>query len=157
MEAYPKGKESLQHSVHDDLDYFVEKLQYERSKYKPKGKLRYYESIRSYFLPKSTAKEKQLVETKNTEFMDTLMEKNPNKILQNMKKSESKTMYVKGVCLRQTFQMDAFATHQYLSTPRGPAWTRKSVLSLLSEKVNQNREHNISFDDFLGLFRDPRE
>ena len=110
MEAYPKGKESIQHSVHDDLDYFVEKLQYERSKYKPKGKLRYYESIRSYFLPKSTAKEKQLVETKNTEFMDTLMEKNPNKILQNMKKSESKSMYVRGICWRQTFHIDASST-----------------------------------------------
>ena len=103
MEAYPKGTESIHQSIHDDLDYFFEKFQFEKFKYNLEDRK---EIIESYFLPKLTSEEKRLVESKNELFMGTLLEKNPNKILQKMKKSESKAMFLKGVCWRQTFQID---------------------------------------------------
>ena len=103
MEAYTKGKEQIKQSVHDDLDYFLEKLQFQKIIYSPRNRL---EMILSYFLPKLTAEEKQLVESKDELFMETFFEKDPNKILQKMKESESKTMYMKGACCRQTFAVD---------------------------------------------------
>ena len=102
MEVYPKGKSRIKKSVHDDLDHFVEKLQHQKFKYKH----HICKAIPSYFLPKLTEEEKQLVESKNTEFMQTLLFKDPNEILRKMKKSKSETMYVRGICWRQTFHVD---------------------------------------------------
>ena len=105
MEAFPKGKERIQQSIHDDLDNFFEKLQFENFKYKLKGRP---EFIESYFLPKLTVEEQQLVQSKDKLFMRTLWEKDPNKILQNMKKSESKAMYIMCYCVRLTYQIEDF-------------------------------------------------
>ena len=94
MEAYPEGREKLKQSVSDDLDDFVWKLRLGET-IKPRS--------RTYYLPKLTEKEKNLVECRDTGFMYTILQSYPDKILQNMKTSESNSMYLYGECLRQTF------------------------------------------------------
>ena len=94
MEAYPEGRENLKKSVHDDLDDFVEKVRLGK-KIKAKSK--------TYYLPKLTETEKNLVKCRDINFMDTLSKKDPDNILQQMKTSESNSIYVNGECVRQTY------------------------------------------------------
>ena len=94
MEGFPEGRENLKQSVYDDLDDFVEKVRL--------GKTIEPRSI-TYYLPKLTEKEKNLVECRDTRIMRTLMDPNPDRILRDMKTSESNSMYLHGVCVRETF------------------------------------------------------
>ena len=94
MEAYPEGQKDLKQSLHDDLDDLVWKLRLGTT-IKPRS--------RTYYLPKLTEKEKHLVECRDTDFMHTITQFNPDTILQKMKTSESNSMYLYGECLRHTF------------------------------------------------------
>lgn len=140
MEAYSQGEKILNESVHDDLDYFLEKLQYEKFNYRDQLFQSDKEIIGSYFFPKLTAKEKQLVESKNELFMETLREKDPNKILQNMKKSESETMYVKAICWRLTFQVQQSVYDSFLQASKHWPEKNEETGADMYRRVNQKKD-----------------
>ena len=85
MEGYPEGRENLKQSFYDDLDDFVVKVRLGKT-IEPRS--------RTYYLPRLTEKEKNLVECRDTSFMRTLMDNNPDRILRHMKTSESNSMYL---------------------------------------------------------------
>ena len=104
MEDYYKGKEETiggydKESVHDDLDSFFDKLQngwWEEEK------------VITYFIPKLTEKEKKLVEEKDKDHLmsywnHALYGHDPDVSKKEMDDSESKSKFVRGRCIRNTF------------------------------------------------------
>lgn len=94
MEDMCKGQGLLKESVTDDIEALFADLQlgYE------------YESYSStYFLPKLTSEEKELVQKKDSNYLETFSSLNPSIDDDEMKSSESKSMYVRGWCTRDTY------------------------------------------------------
>ena len=96
MENYCNGKENDKDSVNDDLERFFGNLRLE----KPSE-----EYVRTYFLPKLTEAEMDLVDNKDTDYFDTLT---GGLLFSNvrenqMKQSGSDSKFVHGQCYRKTF------------------------------------------------------
>ena len=88
-------------SIHDDLETFFENLQ---SQKEIKDEL-----VESFFLPKLTENELELVAEKNESHLctygDHYFGQNPDVDVVEMKKSDSKSKYVHGVCMRRTIKL----------------------------------------------------
>ena len=87
-------------SVHDDLDSFFQKLQ--------NGQLEHERVVTNYF-PMLTAEELKLVEQRNQDHLESYIwyftGDNPDIEKEEMKKSESKSKFVRGACGRYTFML----------------------------------------------------
>ena len=96
MGNFCKGKEAYKDSVNDDLESFFQDLQL--------GKNISLFNI-TYFLPKLTKEELILVETKDEKYRKTfslnLIDVDETKMMM----SESKSKFVAGFCLRDTFKI----------------------------------------------------
>ena len=99
MENYCKGNEGRKQSVNDDLDSFVEKI---RLGDEPLS----YDDVWTYFLPKLTEKELELVDRKDDNFMNTFEAANPDVEKAKMAASESDSKFVKGCSRRRTFKIN---------------------------------------------------
>ena len=98
MIDFCKGKEDLKESVNDDLESFFEDIRLGK---KPKGE------VATYFLPKLTEDELDLVEEKDNGFMKTFwreMDADVDKA--EMDASESDSKYVYGYSYRKTFTIE---------------------------------------------------
>ena len=81
-------------SINDDIESVFESLQLGE---KPKP------IAHTYFLPKLTQRELELIETKDEDYLQTFFQcKNPDVDEEEMKLSESNSKYVEVVCMRRT-------------------------------------------------------
>ena len=103
MEELCKGKDkNCKNSINDDLETLIEDIQLGEE---PDG------IVDTYFLPKLTKEELQLVEKKDYNFMQTLShtrtkEGNADVSKAEMEASESDSKYVAGWCRRATFTIE---------------------------------------------------
>ena len=104
MEKYCKGEEKIPYleetykdSVNDDLESFFEDLRLGKEP---------DEHVWTYFLPKLTEEEMELVEQKDTNYFQTFYEDDPDVPEAEMLLSESDSKYVKGWNHRRTFTID---------------------------------------------------
>ena len=84
-------------SINDDLETFVVNLR--------EGEIQ-YEEVRSFFLPKLSKEELQLIDIRDEKHLKTysyyLTDKNVDVDVEEMKRSDSKDKYVKVSCRRET-------------------------------------------------------
>ena len=100
MENYCKGEENVKQSVNDDLEFFVNDIR------QNKVRIGY---TWTYFLPKLTKEELNLVERQTNNFMQTFllgMRANVDKTEMEASKSDSK--FVRGMGWRHTFILEHF-------------------------------------------------
>ena len=98
MENYCKGKEDRILSVNDDLEILFERIQLGEE---PDDR------VKTYFLPKLTDYELELVERKDEDFMTTFVNKMGADVDKSeMVASESNSKYVHGCCGRKTFTIE---------------------------------------------------
>ena len=99
MESYCEGKEGRKDSVNDDLESLYENVRL--------GKELDNNWYRTYFLPKLTEEELELVERRDTNYLQTFFECrfgiSPDVRETEMMLSESDSKYVKGWSMRKTF------------------------------------------------------
>ena len=88
-------------SINDDLESFFENLQNQKTIKN--------ERVRSFFTPKLTDEEMKLVEERNELHLRTYENyyhgENPDVNDEEMKRSDSKSKYVQGLCARYTIQL----------------------------------------------------
>ena len=96
-EKYCKGEKDEKYSVNDDLESFFEDLRLGKE---------LDEWVETYFLPKLTEEEMELVEQKETNYLKTLLWPNPDVPEAEMLLSESDSKFLKGFGARQTFTID---------------------------------------------------
>ena len=88
MENYCKGKELQKESVNDDFESLIQNLRLGKQP----------DNWRStYFLPKLTTKELKLVQSKDLNYLDTFLKRDPDVDEAEMKLSESKSKFVYAV------------------------------------------------------------
>ena len=96
MESYCKGKRIEKDSVNDDLESFFKDLRHRKQ---PDA------CVWTYFLPRLTEEELELVERKDTSYLATFYKKN-NVHKAKMMLSKSNSKYVEGWGQRKTFTID---------------------------------------------------
>ena len=99
MENFCKGKETGKKSVNDDLEKFFEDIRL--------GSELNFELNVTYYLPKLTKEELDLVEKKDYDFMNTFsrgMDADVDKA--EMMLSESDSKFVHGYCWRKTYTIE---------------------------------------------------
>ena len=93
--------EDYEQSIGDDLETFFKNLQSQKEIEN--------EFVESFFLPKLTEDELKLVEQRNEQHLSTYLEHydglNPDVDPEEMKKSESRSKYVHGRCIRSTMNL----------------------------------------------------
>ena len=97
MEDYCKGRNDQKDSVNDDLESFFEELRI--------GKVP-DEWVFTYFLPKLTEKELELVERKDPAYFETFRYGFRSMREAYMKPTDSDTKFVQGLCGRKTFTIN---------------------------------------------------
>ena len=101
MESYCKGKKNLKASVNDDLESFFENRRLGKDLEKNYGP---NEDHVTYFLPRLTEEELELVERRDRSYYRTFeFSWNPDVNEFDMMHSESDSKYVEGWCVRSTF------------------------------------------------------
>ena len=100
MESYCKGEEFEKFSVNDDLESLFENIQLGKEP---------DEEVDTYFLPKLTEVELELVERKDTSFLKTFIKSsNPDVNETDMMLSESDSKYIYERSWRKTFVIKNF-------------------------------------------------
>ena len=130
MEDICKGKGMFKESVNDDIEALFEDIQLG-------NKLKTCSC--TYFLPKLTHKEKELVEKKDSNYLKTFFEDKPTIDDEEMRSSESKSMYVRGLCTRETYKME------------NPMLLDEDVRNVLPNQISvviTSLESNLGDDDF---------
>ena len=101
MEKYCKGKEisyisgkTIKDSVNDDLESFFEDLRLGKE---PK------KEVYTYFLPKLTEEEMELVEKKDTSYLKTFY---LGDMKEKREKIQSDSKFIQGRCVRRTFTIE---------------------------------------------------
>ena len=97
MESYCKGEKYLKDSVNDDLESLFENIRLGKEP---------DEYVETYFLPKLTEEELELVERRDTSYLQTFVDSrwgNPDVNETEMMLSESDSKYVYGLSRRVTF------------------------------------------------------
>ena len=94
MESYCKGEKSQKDSVNDDLESFLENIRLGKEP---------DEKVQTYFLPKLTEEELELIERRDKSYLQSLWYLDPDVDENKMLLSESDSKYVKGLSLRKTF------------------------------------------------------
>ena len=89
-----RGWISYEVSINDDLEQFFIDLQNQKQIKN--------EKVSSFFTPKLTEKELKLVQEKNEQHLNSYVKGNPDVDPEEMKKSNSKSKYVHGTCMRKT-------------------------------------------------------
>ena len=84
-------------SINDDLESLFEDLRLENEP---------NDYARTYFFPQLTVKELELVEKKDTSYLETFSLRNPDVSEAEMKLSESDSKFVDGWCWRKTFTIE---------------------------------------------------
>ena len=98
MTNYCKGKEDVKESINDDLESFFEDIRLDK---KPN------DYVSTYFLPKLTEEELDLVEEKDYHFMNTFRaEMLADVDKAEMETSESVSKFVYGYCWRETVTIE---------------------------------------------------
>ena len=101
MESYCKGEKGLKDSVNDDFESLFENIRLGKEP---------NEGVRTYFLPKLTEEELELVERRDTSYLQTfyrgLYGGNPDVDETEMMLSESDLKYVLGRSWRRTFVIE---------------------------------------------------
>ena len=101
MESYCKGEKDEKDSVNDDLESFFENIRLGKEP---------DEWVFTYFLPKLTEEELELVERRDRSYLKTFAEgfygNNPDVDETEMMLSESDSKYVYGWCIRRTFVIE---------------------------------------------------
>ena len=97
MELFCKGKQVEEESIHYDLESYIEaiKLGIEQADY-----------VNTYFLPKLTQKELDLVAMKDPNYLKTFQASNPDVPEAVMKLSESSSKYIYAYCWRRTIKIE---------------------------------------------------
>ena len=104
MESYCKGEQDEKDSVNDDLESLFENIQLGKEP---------NENVVTYFLPKLTEEELELVERRDTSYLKTFKLPNPDVDETEMMLSESDSKYVRGesyrrtVCIKNSSQMSS--------------------------------------------------
>ena len=101
-ENYCKGKDNRKISVNDDLESLFQDLRVGNEPYK---------YVFSYFLPKLTEKELELVESKDTSYLENFYLSFPDVEKTEMRLSGSDSKYVEGFCDRKTFIIENSLEH----------------------------------------------
>ena len=96
MESNCKGEKRVKDSVNDDLESFFENIQLGKEP---------DEYVETYFLPKLTEEELELVERRERSYLQTFFDKLSVDETQMML-SESDSKYVRGICWRRTFVIE---------------------------------------------------
>ena len=94
MESYRKGEDFRKDSVNDDLESLF------RLGKEPD------EEVFTYFLPKLTEEELELVERKDTSYLQSFWPDDPDVDETEMMLSESDSKYVEGYSYRKTFVIE---------------------------------------------------
>ena len=95
MESYCKGEKDEKDSVNDDLESLFENIRLGKEP---------DEHVNTYFLPKLTEEELELIERRDTSYFHTFtVSWNPDVDKFEMMLSESESKYVKGESRRRTF------------------------------------------------------
>ena len=94
MESFCKGEERLKDSVNDDLESLFENIRFGKEP---------DEDVGTYFLPKLTEKELELVERRDTSYLQTFLSPNPDIDETVMMLSDSDSKYLRGFSFRRTF------------------------------------------------------
>ena len=101
MESYCKGEKYCKDSVNDDLESLFENIRLGKE---------LDELVYTYFLPKLTKEELELVERRDTSYLQTFYEGlyggNPDVDETEMMLSESDSKYVRGRSWRKTFVIE---------------------------------------------------
>ena len=97
-ESYYKGGKYEKESVNDDLESFFENIRL--------GKETEYECAVTYFLPKLTENELELAARRDTSYLQSFSEWNPDVNETEMMLSESDSKYVRGLSVRRTFVIE---------------------------------------------------
>ena len=103
MQNYCTGKEAETNSINDDLELLFEDLRHGKEP---------DEAVQTYFLPKLTDKELELVDRKNSVYLRTLWSYNHSRFEDpdvedaEMKASESDSKFVRGKCYRYTYRIE---------------------------------------------------
>ena len=97
MENFCKGKYKITNSVNDDLESFLEDQLVENEP----GEILH----RTYFFPKLTKEELKLVERKDSSYLETFRNPNPDVKKTEMELSESDSKFVHGWGFRKTFKI----------------------------------------------------
>ena len=96
-----KAWENEEISFNDDLELFLSNLK--------NSKEIEFEVVASFFIPKLTNEELKLVESRDPEHLNTYLDhyigENPDVEDEEMKKSDSKSKFVHGRCIRLTFPL----------------------------------------------------
>ena len=132
VKSFCKGKENEKDSVNDDLESLFEDIQVGKEP---------DEWIETYFLPKLTEEELELVERKDSRFLRTFYSPNPDVDEAEMKLSESESKYVKGLSWRRTFGIEN--SSENLSENSNKNWSDGSSLSSYASSI-ENLYHNWS-------------
>ena len=93
MESYCKGEKYEEDSVNDDLESLFENIRLGKEP---------DEEVVTYFLPKLTKKELELVKTRDTTYAQTFWTSNPDVDESVMKRSKSDSKYVQSWFYRKT-------------------------------------------------------
>ena len=97
MESHCMGEEFEKDSVNNDLESLFEKI---RLGNEPD------ETVQTYFLPKLTEEELELVERRDANYLQTFIQSNPDVYETEMVLSESDSKYVRGRSWRKTFVIE---------------------------------------------------
>ena len=132
MESYCKGEKSQKDSVNDDLESFFENIRLGKEP---------DEKVETYFLPKLTEEELELVERRDKSYLQSLWYSDPDVDENKMLLSESDSKYVKGLSLRKTFVIKNSSEYSCAnSSKNGRSRERRSHLKNKknSKKTKQN-------------------
>ena len=107
MESFCEGKKLRKESVNEDLESLFDRIRL--------GKQPEVEEVRTYFVPKLTEEELELVERKDPDYLGTfswtIQNYNPDVDKTEMKLSESDSKFVQGFCLRITLKFEIKLIH----------------------------------------------
>ena len=97
MVSYCKGEEYEKESVNDDLDLLFKAIRLGKEP---------DETVKTYFLPMLTDNELELIERKNSNYLETFASGNPDVREAVMKRSESNSKFVYTWGWRETFTIE---------------------------------------------------
>ena len=118
-ESYCNGEKDEKDSVNDDLESFFEKIRLGK-KLKHRGMstdVPRYEYVQTYFLPKLTQEELELVQRRDTSYLKTFSSWYPDVDKTEMMLSESDSKYVKGRSWRKTFVIENSSENSSKKSP----------------------------------------
>ena len=97
MESYCKREKMIKNSVNNDLESLFENIRFGKEP---------HEDVMTCFLPKLTEKELEMVERRDTSYLQTFRWPNPDVDETEMMLSDSDSKYLRGYSFRRTFVIE---------------------------------------------------